>query len=406
MNLEAIEKRMNEIAGLIDSANDLDSLKELRKEYDDLSEKRNAILETRKSVVKVSSTVNEIKSTNPVIPTEVKNTDEKRTEDIYGTLEYRMAFKDYAQKGIKIPAELRAGGATGTTVTGDVGAIIPTTIMNEFIKDVSKVYGQMYSKVRKLNIKGGVKFPISALKANFKWITETEPSGKQKAGDIKTFVEFSYHMGEIRIATTLLANIVTLDVFESEIVRILVEAYVKAMDEAIVSGSGTGQPLGITKDPRVKQVVKFKAKDMADWTTWRKNLFAKIPLSKRGKGEFFFAPATVEVYLQTLKDANNRPLFQEATNGSMGNLGGSFYGHSVTLVEPELIKDYDTALNDEVFGIYAVMDDYAINTNMEMTYRRYFDEDTNEWIDKALVVVDGKVLDPSGFYLLKKDTTV
>ena len=67
--------------------------------------------------------------------------------------------------------------------------IIPTTIMNEFIKKVSKVYGQLYSKVRKLNIQGGVKFPISDLKANFKWITEKTVSDRQKAGDIKEYVE-------------------------------------------------------------------------------------------------------------------------------------------------------------------------------------------------------------------------
>ena len=34
--------------------------------------------------------------------------------------------------------------------------------------------------------------------------------------------------------------------------------------------------------------------------------------------------------------------------------------------------------------------------------RRYFDEETNEWVDKALVVCDGKVLNPTGYYLIKK----
>jgi hypothetical protein len=34
--------------------------------------------------------------------------------------------------------------------------------------------------------------------------------------------------------------------------------------------------------------------------------------------------------------------------------------------------------------------------------RRYFDEETNEWVDKALVVVDGKVLNPTGFVKILK----
>src|SRR5699024_10261041 len=110
----------------------------------------------------------------------------------------------------------RRSSDLGTTVTTDIGMIIPTTIMNEFNKDVSKVYGQIYSKVRKLNVKGGVEFPISKLSANFKWITETTASNKQKAGDIKDKVSFSYHIGEIRVAESLLAQVVSLDVFESE----------------------------------------------------------------------------------------------------------------------------------------------------------------------------------------------
>ena len=43
-----------------------------------------------------------------------------------------------------------------------------------------------------------------------------------------------------------------------------------------------------------------------------------------------------------------------------------------------------------------VPSDYAINTNFEFGMKRYFDEDTNEWINKGLTIVDGKILDTSG----------
>ena len=334
------------------------------------------------------------------------NQQRKDEKDCYATMEYRMAFKKYVQTGTPIPAELRAGGDSGTTIATDIGMIIPTTIMNEFIKDVSKVYGQVYAKVRKLNVKGGVEFPISKLSANFKWITETTPSGKQKAGDIKEKVSFSYHIGEIRVAETLLAQVVSLDLFESEITRIMVEAYVKAMDTAIISGTGSGQPLGITKDPRVTgntgNIIEFEADEIGDWTAWRKKLFAKVPLSKRGSGEFLFPASTVESNLLTMKDANGRPLFREATEGRVGNTAGTFFGREVTLVEPDIVKDYDTAATGDIIGIFWVPTDYAINTNLQFGMKRYFDEDTNEWINKGLTIVDGKILDVSGCYLLKK----
>lgn len=333
-----------------------------------------------------------------------------QSEDPYASVEYRNAFKDYVQRGTPIPMGLvqRAGGDPGPTVATELGAIIPTTIMNEFIKKVSKVYGQLYSKVRKLNVQGGVKFPISDLKANFKWITETKPSERQKAGDIDEYVEFSYNIGEIRVSQTLLSQVVALSMFEDEIARIMTEAYVKAMDEGIMNGSGTGQMLGILKDTRVTSqpghIVEFTAAEFADWEKWRKKLFAIIPLSKRGQGEFIFTAGTVESNLLTMKDANNRPVFREAANLEVAEaaITGRFYGREVTMVEPDIVADFDSASSGDVVGVYWIPNDYAINTNMAFGMKRYFDEDKNEWVNKGLTIVDGKILDASGVYIIKK----
>lgn len=335
---------------------------------------------------------------------------QRSNDDPYGTMEYRMAFKDYVQRGTPIPANLiqRAGGDPGPTVAADLGMIIPTTIMNEFITKVSKVYGQLYSKVRKLNIQGGVKFPISDLKANFKWITETTVSDRQKAGDIKDYIEFSYNIGEIRVSQTLLSQVVTLSMFEEEIVRIMVEAYVEAMDKGIMSGNGNGQMLGILKDTRVTKqeghTIEFTAAEFSDWEKWRKKLFAIIPLSKRGQGEFIFTAGTVEADLLTMKDANNRPIFKEATELNVGEsaTSGRFYGREVTLVEPDIVADFETAASGDVVGLYWIPNDYAINTNLAFGMKRYFDEEKNEWVNKGLTIVDGKMLDVSGVYIIKK----
>lgn len=337
-------------------------------------------------------------------------TQQRENKDPYASMEYREAFKAYVQRGTPIPENLtqRAGGDAGPTVAADLGMIIPTTIMNEFIKKVSKVYGQLYSKVRKLNIQGGVKFPISDLKANFKWITETTPSGRQKAGDVKEYVEFSYNIGEIRVSQTLLSQVVALQMFEEEIVRIMTEAYVEAMDKGIIAGTGAGQMLGILKDTRVTEqtghIIEFTAEQFGNWEQWRKRLFSVIPLSKRGKGEFIFTASTVESNLLTMKDANNRPIYKEAAELNVGESAtdGRFYGREVTMVEPDIVADFDTAGSGDVVGVYWIPDDYAINTNLAFGMKRYFDEDKNEWVNKGLTIVDGKILDPSGVYIIKK----
>lgn len=352
----------------------------------------------------------EVRGGNPMAAYNLSTGTQTRSEDEspYATMAYRQAFMAYVQRGTPIPDDIitRAGGDPGPSVTADIGAIIPETIMNEFIKEVSKVYGQIYAKVRKLNVRGGVKFPISKLKANFKWITETTVSERQKAGDIKDFIVFEYNIGEIRVSETLLAQVVSLPLFESEITRIMVEAYVETMDKCIISGTGEGQLLGITKDPRVtdntSNIIEMSDADFSDWTAWRKKLFAKVPLSKRGQGEFLFPSSTVETYLLTMKDDNNRPLFREATDLSVGNTAGRFFGRNVDLVEPDVIADFDTAAAGDVVGIFWVPNDYAINTNLQFGMKRWFDDENNEWVNKGLTIVDGKILDVSGCYLIKK----
>lgn len=424
-----LEKRMARLmakkAKLVERSNASTDVAEVRSINEELTELNEEIAETQEEIDSISDEPDQrgaeptpaaehqvpqnaqMRGGNPMAAfAQNPQPTDTRSEEPYSSMEYRMAFKNYVQRGTPIPADVlqRAGGDKGTTVTTDIGMIIPMTIMNEFIKEVSKVYGQVYAKVRKLNVQGGIKFPISKLKANFTWITETTVSDKQKAGDIKDYVEFSYNIGEIRVAETLLAQVVSLSLFESEITRIMVEAYVETMDKVIIAGTGSGQPLGITKDERVTNVVEFTAAQFSDWKAWRTNLFAKIPLSKRGQGEFLFTAATVESNLLTMTDGNNRPIFKEATELTVGDssTSGRFYGREVTLVEPDVLADFDTAESGDIVGIYWVPTDYAINTNMQFGMKRYFDENTNEWINKGLTIVDGKMLDTSGCYLIKK----
>ena len=333
----------------------------------------------------------------------------RSNEDPFSTMEYRRAFMKYAQTGEPIPASLyQRDGSPANTDT--LGATIPTTVLNEFIQLIRKVYGNLYYKVRKLNVKGAVKIPISELQATFKWITEDTVSPRQDGGNIKDFVEFSYNMAEIRVSQSLLSSIVTIDLFEREIVRIMLIAYLQAMDTGIVKGTGNGQMLGILNDPRVMNqpghVIQLSASDINNWTAWRKNFFSKLPLGYRA-GEFIFPLATVDAYLETMADANNNPIFKQSTglevmDGDSRNPHGRFFGREIALVEPDIITDFDSASAGDVIGIFWQPEEYAINTNMAFGMRRYFDEERNEWVNKMLTIVDGKVLNPRGFYVFTK----
>ena len=401
----------NEVRDLTEELEDVNAeIAETQEELDAINEEERqaaaaATVETRSQVPANATLVNpQVNGSFKAPATQTRDND-----DPFATMEYRKAFMRYAQTGEAIPTTLyqRDGMPENTT---QLGATIPTTVLNEFINLIRVRYGNLYSKVRKMNIKGAVKVPIAELQASFKWITETTVAPREDGGNIKDFVEFSYNMAEIRVSQTLLSSIVTIDLFEREIVRIMMIAYMQAMDTGIVKGTGNGQMLGILNDPRVMQqeghVIELTAADINNWTAWRKKFFSKLPLGYRA-GEFIFPLGTVDAYLETMADSNNNPIFRQATglevnDGDTLDPNGRFFGRRISLVEPDIITDFDSAEAGDVIGIFWQPEEYAINTNMQFGMRRWFDEDRNEWVNKMLTIVDGKVLNPRGFYVFTK----
>lgn len=335
--------------------------------------------------------------------------------------EYRSAFMRFFQRGVPIPDDLQARVSAymqtlppeqraGDTInTGNAGAVIPITVMREVINTIRKRYGNLYSKVTKTAVQGGVEYPIGALQAEFKWVSESTVSPEQSIGSVGT-VSFKYHEAEIRIAQSFLSAILSIDAFEAKIAEVIAVAYMKAMDTAIVKGTGVGMPLGILNDTRVTgasgHTIALTAAEINNWTAWRKKFFAKLPLGYRN-GEFIFNLSTVDAYLETMADGNNNPIFRQATglevnDGDAFDPNGRFFGRRISLVEPEILPDFDTASSNDVIGIFWQPEEYAMNENFGFMMRRYFDDRENKWINKALTVVDGKLLNPNGIYLITK----
>lgn len=340
----------------------------------------------------------------------------KTEEAPTSTMEYRQAFMNYVQRGTMADVLKRDDTHYAGNVKSDLGVLIPETIIQEIIKGVEKVYGQLYSRVKKTNVKGGVKYPIGSFSATFKRIVEygegAAPSERQYAGSVSGYVEFSYNIGEIRIAQTLLANVLSVPVFEKELANTIVEAYVKAMDHEIMTGvASNNQCEGILTEAAKENsripaanIIEFTAADMADWKKWQEKLFAKIPLSMRALSpEFVMTANTYEANIKTLADDNNRPVYNETFNPVDGSEIATFKGKQVCFVEEDILENFNDADNGEYFGMYWVPEKgYAVNTNLEFFVKRYFDDEKNEYVDKALVINDGKILDPKYIYLLKK----
>lgn len=343
-------------------------------------------------------------------------------EDVRSTMEYRKAFKDYVQTGAIADVLQFRNNRNGEIVkradtplqSADLGVLLPTTVVQEIIKGVEKTYGMLYGKVRKLNVKGGIKFPIGSFGATFKRIGETgAPTDRQKAGGVNSYVEFSYKLGEIRISQTLLESVLSVPIFENEVAKVIVEAYVKAMDNEILNGSSANEMEGILTEVKkpsgsrilTENVISFTETEMKDWKQWQKKLFAKIPLSMRSLSpEFVMTANTYEANIKTLADDNNRPLATETFNPVDGAERATFKGRTVAFIEEGLgIVNFDDGSTNDVFGFYWVPEKaYGINTNLEFATKRYWDEEKLEWVERAVVINDGKILDPKYLYVLKK----
>lgn len=353
------------------------------------------------------------------------------TVDSRSTEEYSKAFMDYYQTGVrsdilmyrdnegKIFSGVQVREA-GPNVLADLGVMLPETVIQNIIKDVSKVYGQLYNRVHKTFIKGGIKVPIGSFGAT---VTRIEAESgtqaeNQKGGKITGYVRFDYKLGSIRLSQSLLASVITVPVFEAELSKVIVEAYVREMDNEILNGVGDNEQMeGILteakkeSDSRIpaENIIEFTQADMLDWKKWQEKLFAKIPLSMRSlKPVFVMTADTYEANIKTLADDNNRPVYNETFNPVDGAEISRFKGKEVVFVEDGFgIENFNDATDGEFFGLYLVPDKaYMINENLQFAVRRFYDDNTDRWIEKALFINDGKILDPKYLYLLKKKVTV
>ena len=323
----------------------------------------------------------------------------KDSADPYDTDEYKRAFMNFACRGIPIPEEYRMKNENQSTSTSDTGAVIPTTTMREIIRKLES-YGSVYNSVRHLNVQGGVEFPILDFMPTATWIGENTVSDTQKP-TANDKVAFSYYGLECRISQSILVSVVTYAEFQRLFVPLAVEAIIKALEIGIFNGTGSGQMLGVTKDPRVTNVITISSKDIAKWGGWKKSLFAKIPLSYR-KGNFYFAAGTWDGYIDGMTDVVGQPVGRTNYGIESGTGRYRFGGINCQLVEDAVIKPYELASTGEVFGVFMDPINYAINSNMAMTVAHWIDHDTNKVKDKVLLIADGKALDTNGIFLIKK----
>lgn len=315
--------------------------------------------------------------------------------DFSNDLEYRKAFMNYVVKGVPIAANLQ--NVDATTKTGEVGTVIPTTIMEKII-DKMEAVGMILPLVTRTNYKGGLSIPTSSVKPTATWVAEGAGSDKQKKTTGQ--VTFTYHKLRCAVAVSLEVDTVSLAVFETTLANNVAEAMTKALEQAIISGTGSGQPKGILKETAAGNVEIAASAD----PTYQTLVDAEglLPLAYEGGAKWFMTKQTFMKFIGMV-DSQKQPIAR-VNYGINGKPERTLLGREV------ILNDYMTSLgatieSDTVVAFLFNPQDYVLNTNLAMTVKHYEDNDNDDLVTKAIMLVDGKVVDKNSLITVTKKSS-
>lgn len=339
---------------------------------------------------------------NAIVPPALQNLSgtaetarETAAQDPYATPEYMTAFKNFVCSRTPIPERFRNEAAS--TTSEDVGAAIPTTMMQEIVRGLEE-RGLIFQSLRHLNVAAGVEIPISDLKPVAKWVGDGA-SEDQKLSATES-ISFKYYGLECKISQSILASIVTIDAFQKLFVEMAVEAVFAAVEIGVFNGTGNKQMRGIFNDPRVKNIVELTPDEITSWTAWKAKVFARIK-KRYGRGRFYMAEGTYQSCIDGMVDEVGQPI-SRTNYGLEAEPSYGFGGKRVETVEDDVIAPYDTAADGDYIAAYVNLKDFVFNSNMQMTVVHWIDHDTNQKKTKVMLVCDGKIADPNGVVLIKK----
>ena len=313
-------------------------------------------------------------------------------DDIFNTRDYRMAFMNHVLAGKPIPEKFV--NADQVTKTTDTGAIIPTTIMEKIIEKMEAT-GMILPLVTRTGYKGGVSIPTSTVKPVATWISEGTGSDKQK----KTLgsITFAYHKLRCAVAITLETETMALPVFEATLINNVSEAMVKTLEQAMITGDGSGKPKGILAEtPNAGQALEIAEGIALSYKTLC-DMEAALPLEYESGAVWLMTKKTFMVFAG-MTDTSGQPIAR--VNYGIGGRPERTLLDRAVVVNNYMANYGATVTADTICTALFNMPDYVLNTNLGITIKKYEDNDTDDQITKAVMLVDGKVVDKGSLVTL------
>lgn len=231
MRIDEINTRLAAIADEIDNATG-DALTALETEVNNLTEERKQILGEVQKRQHLRNDIAAGKITGQIIEKkEEENNMENRNFDV-GSAEYREAYLLNLQ-GRDLTAEQRAAVSAS--------AAIPTQTLNRIEAYMEE--SPILSRVDMTYIPGNVTIPVEGTNADASWVAMG--TAATDSADSITSISLAAYKLIKTVEITADVEAMAIDAFETWLVGALAAKIEKALDAAVINGTGTNQATGI-----------------------------------------------------------------------------------------------------------------------------------------------------------------
>lgn len=388
MTLKELDQKKEELRKKLENAKP-EELEEIRKEVEALKdvkveEEKTEEIDER-SLLKGAIEGLEKRNINLSNAKEIEKPkmEERKMEEeknILETAEYRSAFLKRLQGKKLNEKEERAM----TTAVSSVGAAIPTSTLNR-IEEMLRQTSALYNQIDVLNIPGYVSIPVEDTVNDAAWIAEGANSTDVE--DKLASVNFAAYKLIRTISITAEVSKMTISAFENWIVKKITERMAMAIENAILNGTGNGQPKGILKETiktlQSAEKGKITYEDLC-------NMMANLKAGYKKGSAFVVNTQTLWKDIATIRVGDSLVFVPDPT----GEFAGRIFGKPV--IEDEFIEEGKI--------LYGLFSKYTMNWNENVNVTS---DDSAEFrsgnrVYRGMALVDGKTVNKEAFVLMNK----
>lgn len=323
----------------------------------------------------------------------VELTDETaEPESVYESPAYKNALMQFVVNRVPIPEKFRNTDAG--TVSSEVAAVIPQTTVQKIVDRIA-AKSPLLEKITRTAYKGGVVIPVADAKPTAYWVTEGAASGDgvdTQEVTLGTSITFGYYKLRCTVRISLETAVMSYPVFEAHLATSVGDAMAAKLEQSVVAGTGSGQPKGILAETvATGQNVNITEGSSFTWATLAES-DGLIPTGYDDGTEWFMTRKTFYGQIVSLKDSTGQPIAR-VDAGLDGKPAARILGRPVNFVEHGLANYAASVSADTVVAFLFRPADYMLNTNYDLKMKKYTDDRTDDECMKAVMLVDGKVID-------------